>query len=203
MSQDMALLISAVGTIGTAIATLGLWLLAWRTLGGARDQLQLLQEQAKAEARPYVVLEVVPGLHPPPAMDLVVRNTGRSMARNVVLETGHWDPREESDYITERLQAFMRTPRLLAPGSRVRVMWSAEDDETTAGAPAAQSVTAVYSDDMGVEYRDQYDFVVDELIAASPVPSTGPRATSGGDKHMRNIDHAIRRLSAHVAELRR
>lgn len=203
MSEDMALLISAIGTIGTAIATLGLWLVAWRTLGGARDQLQLLQEQAKAEARPYVVLEVVPGLHPPPAMDLVVRNTGRSMARNVVLQTEHWDPREESDYITERLQAFMRKPRLLAPGSRVRVMWSSEDEESAAGAPATQSVTAVYNDDRGVEYRDRYDFVVDELVAAAPVPSTGPRATSGGDKAMRNIDHAIRRLSAHVAELRR
>lgn len=203
MSEDMVLLITAVGTVGTFIATVGLWLVAWRTLGGARDQLRLLQEQAKAESRPYVVLEVVPGLHPPPAMDLVVRNTGRSMARNVVLETDLWVRQDHSDHITEPLLTFMRTPRLLAPGARIRVMWSGGDQKSPAGAPAMQSVTAVYTDDSGAEYRDDYSFDMAPLVAAAPVPSTGSTATSGEDKVLKNISHAVRSLSHHVGELRR
>ena len=203
MNEDIALLITAVGTMGTAIATVGLWLVAWRTLGGARDQLRLLQEQAKAEARPYVVLEVVPGLHPPPDLDLIVRNTGRSMARDVVLETDPWVQQDQSDHITEPLLTFMRTPRLLAPGARIRVMWSGGDQESPAGAPETQSVTAVYMDDAGAAYRDDYTFVVGALVAAAPVPSTGPTSTSGEDKVLRNISHGIRSLSHHLGELRR
>lgn len=203
MSEHAVLVLTAIGTGFTALATIGLWLVAWRTLGGARDQLRLLQEQAKAEARPYVVLEVVPGLHPAPAMDLVVRNTGRSMARDVVLETMPWASRGETDHITERLLAFMKAPRLLAPGSRLRVMWSYEKDGKPAGAPTRQSVAAVYRDDAGVEYRDEYSFVLDELLAASPVPTSGPRVTSGEDRALQNIDRAVRTLSEHVAELRR
>ena len=202
-SGDTNLFLTAVGTLAMAAATIGLWLVAWRTLGGARDQLRLLQEQVRAEARPYVVLEVVPGFHPVPAMDLVVRNTGRSMARNVVLETKPWAIRGGSDHITKGLLAFMNAPRLLAPGSRLRVMWSYEKDGKAAGAPDGQTVTAVYTDDAGVEYRDQYNFVMEEVLAASPVPTTGPRMTSGDEQALKNIDHAIRSLSAHVAELRR
>ena len=203
MSEQSVLLLTAIGTGLTALATAGLWLVGWRTLGGARDQLRLLQEQGKAEARPYVVLEVVPGFHSAPAMDLIVRNTGRSMAREVVLETKPWASRGEADHITERLLAFMKAPRLLAPGSRFRVMWSYEKDGKPAGAPTSQKVTAVYHDDAGVEYRDEYSFVLDELLAASPVPTSGPRVTSGEDRALQNIDRAVRTLSEHVAELRR
>ncbi len=203
MSESTAVVITAIGTCVTAVATLGLWIVAWRTLGGARDQLRLLQEQTKAEARPYVVLEVVPGFHPPPAMDLVVRNTGRSMARDLVLESDGWEARGDSDRISPRLQDFMKTPRLLAPGSRLRVMWSSARDESVAGAPQRMAVTAVYKDDVGVVYRDSYSFDLEDLLAASPAPSTGPRATDGSNKELRNINHAIRSLSSHVAEMRR
>ncbi len=158
MSEQSVLLLTAIGTGLTALATAGLWLVGWRTLGGARDQLRLLQEQAKAEA---------------------------------------------ADHITERLLAFMKAPRLLAPGSRFRVMWSYEKDGKPAGAPTSQKVTAVYHDDAGVEYRDEYSFVLDELLAASPVPTSGPRVTSGEDRALQNIDRAVRTLSEHVAELRR
>ncbi|QDP95270.1 hypothetical protein FOE78_04510 [Microlunatus elymi] len=125
------------------------------------------------------------------------------MARNLILETEPWAAQGETDHITERLLAFMKAPRLLAPGSRIRVMWSYEKDGETAGAPAAQAVTAVYTDDAGVEYRDHYTFGLDEVLAAAPVPSTGARTASGEDKALKNIDHAIRSLSANVAELRR
>jgi hypothetical protein len=51
----------------------------------ARAQLREARELSRDEARPYVVVEVEPGR--PPLTNLVVANLGRTMARNVRIET--------------------------------------------------------------------------------------------------------------------
>ncbi|CPT40612.1 Uncharacterised protein [Mycobacteroides abscessus subsp. abscessus] len=47
--ENALLWVTAGGTALTAAATIGLAWVAWRTLGGARDQLVLLQRQAARE----------------------------------------------------------------------------------------------------------------------------------------------------------
>lgn len=196
--------VTAVGSVLTALVTIGLWWVAARTLGGAKDQLQLLQEQVKADSRPYVVVEAVPGLHPAPAWDLVVRNVGRSMARDLRLTPDSWESRGEGDYITGALQTFLATPRFLAPGARLRVMWRYEGTPSNpeAGAPARVKMGVEYADDSGTVFREEYEISLDELSAITPVPSEGPRAT-GSDKELQNIEKAVRALNVQVGELRR
>jgi hypothetical protein len=81
--DEVLLWTTALGSLVTALFTAFLWLVAWETLGGAKDQLRLLRQQAEREGRPYVTLDVLPGLHGAWTWDLVVTNTGRTAAKGV------------------------------------------------------------------------------------------------------------------------
>lgn len=204
--DDVLLWATAIGSVLTAAATIGLVVVATRTLGGARDQLILQTQQAQRDGRPYVAAEVVPGLHGAGHWDLILRNYGRSVARSVVASCDSLQVRDSDDYISAPLMTFLATPRTLAPGARVRVMWRMEGqtvgDHPEAGAPGKASVTLRYSDDTGEVYPDVYDFDTEALGAIAPVPTEGPSATGSG-KELANVERALRTLNIHVGELRR
>ncbi|MBJ8343917.1 hypothetical protein [Antrihabitans sp. YC2-6] len=205
--ESILLWATAIGGISTAIATGGLVWVALRTLGGANKQLQLLREQVDREARPYVVLEVVPGLHGLGSWDLVVRNMGRTIARDVRMDIGDLSRRDEKDFITEPLARYLSAKRILAPSARQRVMWRREPNKEVgrpepAGASQKVSATVTYKDDVGASYTDVYDLSTDTIDDSTPAPTQGPKVL-GDDKELVNIEKAIRTLSIHLGELRR
>lgn len=204
--ESALLWVTATGTALTALATMGLVWVAWRTLGGARDQLVLLQRQAAREGRPYVVAEVVPGLHGAGSADLVVQNLGRTLAHQVMIDVGTLSVRDDDDYISGPLAEYLAKPMTLAPGSRHRIMWRCEPREEAghgeAGAPKTAQGTVHYSDDDGRQYSETYDLSVDGVMQVTPVPTVGPRSHGDG-KELVNIGHALRTLNQHVGELRR
>lgn len=204
--EDALLWTTAIGAVVTALATIGLVVVATWTLGGAKRQLVLQTEQAEREGRPYVVAEVVPGLHGAGHWDLVVRNYGRTSARSVIISCADLRVRDDDDHISPHLIPYLATPRALAPGARERVMWRMDEDAyerlSQAGAPGKTSVDVTYCDDIGNEYTDTYSFDVNTLGAAAPVPTEGPSAMGNG-KELMNIERALRTLNAHVGELRR
>jgi hypothetical protein len=138
MSESLEL-VTALGAIIASIAAVGAWLVAWRTLGGARDQLKLMREQARDEARPYVFVEVTSGLHGAGAWDLVVWNAGRTMARDLTFETDCIAKKSVDDFISEPLSRFLSEKHLLAPGCRVRVMWRREEGKDIRGQMGASA----------------------------------------------------------------
>ena len=171
---DVLLWITAIGSGVTALATIGLVLVAGRALGGTGDQVKLLREQVQREGRPYLVLDVVPGLHGPGSWDLRIRNVGRTMAREVTVEVAGLTIRDETDDISGYLLQYLETPREIAPGSGQRVMWRSEADPTTKqteeGAPASAQAVAKYVDWTGLPYQEPFDLSVDLYGAISPVP---------------------------------
>ena len=170
-------------------------------------QANLLRKQMRDDARPFVVVDVVPSLHGPGAWDLTLHSTGRSTARRVRITTepSSWDPLDPSDDITAPLLKYLGTERDLPPGARHRVMWrGTTSGNGHAGAPPAATVTVIYEDDAKNTYKDDFTFDIDVLAEISPVPTEGPRVgNSEKGQELRNIDRAIRTLAQHLGELRR
>lgn len=194
-------MIAALTAVAALIAALAA---AW--------QVNLLRKQMRDDARPFVVVDVVPSLHGPGAWDLTLHSTGRSMAHKVGVSTepAAWEPYDDEDHITEHLTAYLGRKRDLPPGARHRRMWRYErrkektgELSAVAGAPAIAIVTVTYQDDKGKCYDSSLSFDLDVLGAITPVPFEGQRMTSGSDQELKNIDRAIRTVSQHVGELRR
>lgn len=171
-------------------------------------QIRLLRKQMEQDARPYLVADLVPGLHGTGSWDLVLHSTGRSTAHRVRVIT---DPalgtkkRDPGDYITDSLVKYLGQARSLPPGARRRVMWRSESGgEKPSGAPAEITVKVAYEDENHKVYTEEFDFDTGPIARAAPVPSEGPRK-SGSEKgqELHNIDRAIRSLAKHVGELRR
>lgn len=204
--NDALAWVTAIGAAVTAVATIGLVVVAYRTLGGARGQLTLLRQQAEQERRPYVVADLVPGLHGAGSTDLVIANVGRSLARQVLVEIGPLAKRNDHDHISDALDRYLTTPKIFVPGARHRVMWhhagNAKSGRLDAGVDGGVSARITYTDDGGTEYTETYELDIAAMTAVSPVPTDGPRRSGSGNE-LADIDHALRALAGHVGELRR
>lgn len=195
---------TAITSLITALTTIGLLVVAVFALRGAVNQLRLLQEQNHEQTRPYVVADIVPGMHGAGTWDLVVTNLGRSIALGVTIDIGPFAPQNERDTITEPLKRYLTTPRTLAPGARQRVMWRSDwkDMGRHFGAPRTASGRVTYADNVGIQYEEEYDLSVEGVAAATPVPTKG-NTELGAGMELRNIELALRTLNVHVGELRR
>lgn len=192
--ENLAALVTAVAALVTAL------------IGAV--QIVLLRRQMKEDARPYIVVDVVPGLHGAGSWDFVLQSTGRSTAHCVTVTTDPALGSEElhsEDHITDPLVKYLGQARSLPPGARHRVMWRYEHEgEESAGAPAKISVRTTYRDDHRKRYTGTFEFDIDALAKVAPVPNDGPRKSgSENGKELQNIDRAIRNLARHVGELRR
>lgn len=172
---------------------------AWRT---AKDTLEASRDASRAatlsaeaardanvqakldsieQTRPYVYVEMVPGLSGLGHWDVRIRNIGRSTARKLTLDFDSWP--ENPDDIAESIRELFETPRSLPPGASIRAIWSLNagqgmfDDGThEAGLGGAGQVTARYSSDdpSHPHYSDSFDVMI-ERVGFWPVPEDGPR----------------------------
>lgn len=107
---------------------------AWATVCGALvalgaavaaiAQLGQVVRDSRDRTRPYVHLDVVPGLHGIGSWDLTIENHGLSTALDVVIDGGDFEQVDEDDYITPHLGEYLLRPKTLVPGARRRIMWS-------------------------------------------------------------------------------
>lgn len=144
--------ISAWGSVLTAIATLGLvgtavWAgrVAVRTLDASRraseaalkanEQAEVANgamEKANAQAeqdsknvnRPYIAASLVPGLAGLGCFDLALHNYGRAAAWDLTVTLDR--ALDVSDEITDSVVELLKTPRTIFPGQTPRAMWSIE-----------------------------------------------------------------------------
>ncbi|MGG5258639.1 hypothetical protein [Phycicoccus avicenniae] len=191
---------------------------AWATLAGvavgalgvlaAIRQLVLIRRDSHDRTRPYVQLDVVPGLQGPGSWDLVIENRGASTALQVVVDPGVIHPLDRDDHISPVVGDYLETPKSLVPGARRRVMWGYDSGGVKAGVLEPRHVTVTYVDERLAArrwrtkpYRET--LLVGEALgpAAFPAPFEGPKPTS--QDMLAHIDRAIRTLNTHVGELRR
>lgn len=193
---------------------------AWATMAGvavaiaattfALIQLRMIRADSNARTRPYVQVDVVPGLQGPGSWDLIIENTGASSAHDVIVDGGEYEAQDTADHIVPNLAKYLLQPKVLVPGARRRIMWaySTENPTVRAGVVSPRELKVSY---LGDRSRSRFrrwrnfseTFVVgDELLGAvSPAPNEGPIPT--GDDQLARIDRALRTLNTHVGELRR
>lgn len=187
---------TTAGTLITAIGTLGLVVgafFAWRT---ARNTLEQMERDSKAQARPYLHAELSPSIAGAPVWDLVIRNTGRSSARNV---RGTLDgyPEGPFDLVVWEVRRELEEGRTIAPTSALRLIWftgNRRKGETTTessiGYSDPRTLSLTYSDDQGETFTDSFRLAP---VQIAPAPSKGPVSSKadGVEKRMSDLVQAI------------
>lgn len=195
---------------------------AWATAAGvlvgliaalaAIRQLRMISRDSRDRTRPYVQLDVVPGLQGPGSWDLIIENRGASAAHDVRIDAGTLEPVDDEDHIVGALSVYLATPRTLVPGARRRLMWAFNlpDRGIRAGVLEGRTVQVLYRDEQGMRRRRpsrpfEDNFLLEDVTSTAagiyPAPTEG-RTTNSNDP-LKNINLAVRSLSAHVGELRR
>jgi hypothetical protein len=200
--------LTASAGIATAVATALLALFAFTAFRASVAQLKLLSADSARQTRPYVNVDLAPGLHGNGFWDITVENVGRSIARDVRIDAGPLEARDADDHISDRLAEFFARPITLPPGARRRVMWRMEagGHHTEAGAGTDVKVLVSYRDDDQTEYSDIFNVATEGYGPVAPSPSTGPKVSGGSrtksEESLANIERALQTLNTHVGMLR-
>lgn len=222
--------LAAWSTFATALFTLGLLLTAvltaWsamKTLRAARDANEQAKRDSILQTRPYVYAEVLPSLAGAGSYDLVVRNQGRSAARDLRMA---FEPQVNApdDIAAAVLRAF-DTPRDLPPGSSLRTYWHIDAPEGESlmnaentkpietegsGMPKRGVIHLHYAGDDPSQnpYTEKCPFDV-ETAGLWPIPEDGPEAQGPHDtpssemtSKERRFYKALQALSRHLGHLR-
>lgn len=188
---------------------------AWATAAGvvvalvaalaALRQLRMISKDSHDRTRPYVQLDILPGLQGPGSWDLILENRGASTARNVLLAAGDLEPADSEDHIVKPLISYLSKPRTLVPGARRRLMWAyrLEGRGIRAGVLEERRVHVSYSDQRGNRYRDEFLLEDVTTVAAGVYPAPTEGRKSGSKDTLEDINLAVRAVGAHVGELRR
>lgn len=201
--------VAAAASVITALAAIGaLWV--------AHKNLRHLVEDSRDRTRPYVYLELVPGLWGSAAVDLIVANFGESMAYDVSLEFKNidWDapltagePDEVRPFIEKGL---VGKSMVIPPHGRRRFAWQHQSDESQPrkGMPHVCDVTVTYagpkSDVRSAAIYSNEFTLTTETHPAVPTPQRGlHREGKTVETELHNLDNVLRQLNVHVGELRR
>jgi hypothetical protein len=186
------------------------------TLRQMRESAIQEAQNSEARTRPYVGIDIVPGIAGAGSMDIIIENHGRTTARNirVSLVGDTFRAQSDGDVIGEALRRLFATGFDLAPGARRRVFWQIAADENSSprghmGTPVAAGIAFVYDwapgDDRPVRnYADSIQYDLTEYPKLIPLPSTGSTAQgASSEAQSKNLLHALRAIAANVAEIRR
>lgn len=194
---------------------------AWATFAGvvvallaatfALVQLRMIRKDSHDRTRPYVQLDVVPGLQGPGSWDLMIENRGASTALDVVVDGGAYLPQDAQDHIVPDLQKYLLAPKTLVPGARRRVMWgySLDNPHIRAGVLEPRDVVVTYLDERkatswrGKKRPYRNTFKVGDAYAPAVFPAPMEGQKPGNQDMLAHIDQALRTLNTHVGELRR
>lgn len=148
------------------------------TLNAAEESSDQAKLDSIAQTRPYIFVEIVPGLTGQAAYYVRIANVGRTSARAVTINFDSWP--DQLDDVASPLKELFETPRTLPPGSRIRSIWRIDgnftDGSTEAGMPISvgTAVVTYKSDDPSrPTYADIYELRTDKS-GLWPVSEDGP-----------------------------
>jgi hypothetical protein len=175
-------------------------------------------QDSEARTRPYLSIDIVPGLAGRPTFDIVIANLGATTATDVRLRLTHhdFDKQSEDDQIGPALGELLAAGFDLAPSARRRLLWRIPGDTNTEppgdiGAPISDTVRATYMWDPADgrpsrHYEDRLQYDLSQYPFLTPAASRGS-TTQGSptdqNVHLKNLIHALRAIADHVGELRR
>lgn len=196
--------VTALATIGLVI--LGLW--AGRTAVATLKQTKI---DSIAQSRPYVYASVVPGLAGEGMYDLVLKNTGQSIARNISITCP--DMPEAPDDIAEAIADLFGRKFDLPPQASIRVYWRMELTEGAiwsdgskdpAGMPSDATLIVEYTGDIEGRkvYRDSQR-IDSGIYKMAPVASAGPDVKSSFSPEHKDLHKMLALIAQSVRELGR
>lgn len=210
----------------TAVATVGAVVVAAAAIWPAARQVRLAAEQAQKTAardaqdseertRPYVSVDLVPGVAGSSSVDAVIENYGKSTARDIRLSLAdrEFGALSEGDRVGPALGRLFAAGFDLPPGGRRRIFWHmparpSANPPGALGAPQDAEVVVAYgwtpSDGRTRrEYSERLRYNLDDVLSITPVPDTGPKAAGSGiDVEAKNVVHSLRAVAQHLGALR-
>lgn len=197
---DWSAAVSAIASLCLVVLAICAGRTATQTLRASKEASEAAREanvQAKndsiAQTRPYVYVELVPGIMTERSLDLRIVNVGRSSARELTLEfVNRSEDASHSDVLDEIVASVRRlfeTARTLPPSCSIRTVWCELGEEASEssscnpkpkGMPLDGSIRLKYRSDDGTEYSDQFD-VLFWKSGLSPVPEKGSDSGSCHD----------------------
>ncbi|MFD2674815.1 hypothetical protein [Gulosibacter bifidus] len=211
------------GSAITALAAVvGVFIAAWQ-LHSASKEVRSAAEQRQSESfdrnRPYVTLDVIPGLAGKGTWDLRIENIGGSYARNVKLAfvEGGLNAPDDGDgaEFVKALQEFLNSTWSMAPGSSRRLLWHYSRGEDLTEEPKAAFTTweatlqVTYewqrTNEQPVKFAETYSYNTRIFGRISPVAGLGTTVSGSApaEKQLSSIDRKLQRLVFNLAELRR
>ncbi|WP_292766901.1 hypothetical protein [Microbacterium sp. UBA3486] len=211
--------IEAIATlVGVIVALVAIVFTAVQIRLTARQMRETSAQEAQNsedQTRPYVGIDIVPGVGGMGSMDIIFENHGRTSARNITVRLSEDEFREQSegDIIGPALARLFAVPFDLAPGARRRVMWQIPADENASprghmGTPVAGGVKFSYDWVPGGDrpvrhYDDAIDYDLTEYPKLIPMPTTGATAHgSSPEAQQTNLLHVLRAIAVHIGGLR-
>lgn len=179
------------------------------------EQIRLSSQQAKRESgdrnRPYIAMDVVPGIARGGTWDLRIKNTGGTAARNIriSLRNSRFIPNENPDEskIYDKLIQFCNTSFDLMPSACRRLRWTVTDHNggVRVGAPLQATIQVSYEWkdlDQARGYVDYLPYDCETLLL--PVPASGSKYSGNPDKEQaKKIENALRAIAINVGEINR
>ena len=156
---DLGLLITAITTARAG----------YRTMVASQRANEQARRDSIAQTRPYVFVEILPGLAGLSCYDIRITNTGKSSA----------------DIVTSLRQMF-ETSRTLPPGASIRSFWRIETNKSQngqeMGMPKTGTLRVFYSSDDEVcpKYSERYEVLISNS-GLWPVPEGGPNPDFSSD----------------------
>lgn len=219
--------VTAWATVASAVFTLGLLITAIcaikpakRTWEAAAEANRQAERDSREQSRPYVTAQIVPGLAGIASWDLKIMNTGRTAARNLTMDYDQWPTKDEGDgapletwdVVSRAVHTMFVTPRTLAPGASLRVMWLLDrrpkEDIESSSPPRGLGRTGVISLSYGSDdpkasiYNDSFEVMI-ENSGLWPVPEDGPNPPKDLGKVAQRADTLMRVLIRRIGELGR
>lgn len=209
---------TSVGVIVAGVAILLTYKQVRLTAQQMRESAQREAQNSEDQTRPYIGLDLVPGLAGSPTFDIVITNFGNTTARDVrlALVDDEFRQQSEADQIGPALGRLFSAGFDLAPGAKRRIFWRFPDQEGSEprgdmGAPLTGEIRTTYSWAPGRrepirEYEERLRYDLSEYPKLTPIPSGGSTSPSRpGDNAalLKNAVHALRAIAGHIGELRR
>lgn len=202
---------------GVIVAIVAIVFAGWQLKLTARQLRETALREAQNsddQTRPYVFADFVMSLAGPPIIDVVIENSGRTVAREIKMRLvgDGFGAQSASDTIGPTLGRLFDAGFDLAPGARRRLMWRLPDQPNAEprgdmGAPASVAVVLNYKWEPGKgrspqEFEEHLAYDLTDYLKVAPIPFQGERA-SGNDETTRNAVNALRAIAQHTAEARR
>lgn len=166
-------------------------------------------ENSDAQTRPYVGVDIGPGIASLPSFDIVIRNHGKTTARDIRIEllNGEFGARDGDEMFGPAQARVFAVPFDLAPGAHRRLLWhvlASANRPHSLGAPDSGEVGVSYGWEPGDgresrSYSDSIRYDLRDYPALIVIPGTGGK-TDGRttDDHLKNAVKALRAIASHV-----